>query len=211
MATFVQVTTAVSKKLLDPNNTAVALSDVQDAVNESVAYWKFKRFWFNTVRDSATLTPQVGSIPLPTNFLVPFLDDGGFEIEYSNARYLLRKLDQTTYDGLWLGNGYGRPSYYSNLSGTYNVYPLPDQAYTIRRNYLEDYPALTVDGDTNDFLTNANLLIQYWTLAKMFRDNRQDSTMSEAFFNSAQDEYANLSIMTTKSNATGGLLLHTFL
>lgn len=208
MATFLQLQTAVSKKLLDPSNTAVALSDVKEAINNAVDYWKFRRFWFNTVRDSASLTAQSGTIPIPTDFLVPFSDDNGFTIEYSNMRYPLKKVGQQQYDGLWLGNGYGLPSVYANLSGSYQCYPLPDRAYTIRRNYLKEYTALSADGDTNDFTTYAPRLIEYWALANAHRDFRQDATMSDAFFNSAQAEYNNLSIMTAKSNATGSLAIH---
>lgn len=211
MATFLQLQQRVSKRLLDPSNAAVALSDVKEAINEAIEYWKFRRFWFNTVRDTGTMTAQSGVIPVPDDFLVPFMEDGGFEIEYSNMRYPLRKLNQASYDGLWLGNGYGLPLYYANLAGVYNAYPLPDRAYTVRRNYLKDYVALSADGDTNDFTTHGAKLIEYWALTDLHRDFRQDPKMSDAYYESAQDEYKNLQVMTTKSNATGGLVLHSHL
>ncbi len=211
MATFQELQQRVSARLLDPSNIAVALSVVQQSINDAVDYWKFKRFWFNTERDTATMTIQDGTIPLPDDFLVPFTDDSGFEIEYSNMRYPLKKISQTMYDGMWLGNGYGLPQYYANMAGEYEVYPLPDRAYTVRRNYLKDYDALSANADTNDFTTNAPRLIEYWALANLHRDIRQDEKMSDAFFNSAQDEYKNLQTMTTKSNATGGLTIHSSL
>lgn len=207
MATFAQLQTRVSKRLLDAFQTAVSESDVKDAINDAVDYWKFRRFWFNTVRDTDTLTAQSGVIPLPTGFLVPLSDDAGFEIEWSNMRYILRKLDQAQYDGVWLGNGYGLPRFYANNAGVYSVYPLPDRDYTIRRNYLKDYVPLNLDADTNDFTIFAPRLITFWALANLYRDFRQDDKMSDAFFNSAQTEYQNLLVMTTKSNATGGLAL----
>lgn len=194
--------------MLDPANTAVALSDVSYAINDAVNYWKFKRFWFNTARATGTMTEEDGTIPLPSDFLVPAFDDGGFEIEYSNMRYPLKKLNQPMYDATWLGNGYGLPQWYSNLSGEYATYPLPDRAYTVRSNYLKNYEALAGASDTNDFTNNADRLIMNWALANLYRDFRQDPVMSEAFFNSAQTEYQNLQVMTKKSNATGGLTIY---
>lgn len=211
MSTFLQLQQRVSKRLLDPSNVAVALSDVKEAINDAVDYWKFRRFWFNTVRDTGTMTAQSGIIPLPDDFLVPFQENAGFEIEYSNMRYPLKKVNQSTYDGLWLGNGYGLPLFYSNLAGVYHAYPLPDQAYTVRRNYLKDYVDLVDDLDTNDFTDEAPRLIENWSLANLHMDFRQDEKMSEAYYNATQDEYKNLQIMTTKSNATGGLTLHSLL
>lgn len=211
MATFLQLQQRVSRRLLDPSNVAVALEDVKLAINEAIEYWKFRRFWFNTVRDTGTMTIQDSTIPLPSDFLVPFQDDGGFEIEYSNMRYPLAKLNQQAYDGIWLGNGYGLPLYYANLSGVYHTYPIPDRAYTVRRNYLKDYAELVNNSDSNDFTTYGSKLTEYWALADLHRDFRQDPKMSDAYYESAQDEYKNLQIMTAKSNATGGLTLHSHL
>lgn len=207
MANFIQLQQRVSKRLIDASNTAVSADDVRDAINDAVDYWKFRRFWFNTVRDTDALTAQSGVIPLPVDFLVPLSDDAGFEVEWSNMRYTLAKLDQAQYDALWLGNGYGLPRFYANNAGVYSVYPLPDQAYTIRRNYIKNYVALNLDADINDFTNYAPRLITFWALANLYRDFRQDDKMSDAFFNSAQSEYQNLLVMTTKSNATGGLAI----
>lgn len=209
MATFIQLQERVSRRLLDASNTAVSEDDVKDSINDAIDYWKFRRFWFNTVRDTDTLTAQSGVIPLPVDFLVPLSDDAGFEVEWSNMRYPLAKLDQAQYDGIWRGNGYGLPRFYANNAGVYSVFPLPDQDYTIRRNYLKTYVALNLDADTNDFTIYAPRLTTYWALANLFRDFRQDDKMSDAFFNSAQLEYQNLLVMTTKSNATGGLSIDT--
>lgn len=207
MSTFAEINTAVSKRLLDANNTAVSSSDVDNAINASVAYWKFRRFWFNEVSDSTTLTAQDGTIPLPDEFLVPVEDDGAFVIEYSNMRYPLRKLSLNEYNGIWLGNGYGRPQYYARIALSYECYPLPDIAYTINRHYLKQYTALSAPTDTNDFTVYADRLIMLWTTGNLIEELRQDMEMSNYYRQAARDEYNNLQVMTTKSNSTGGLTL----
>lgn len=209
MATFAQIQSAVSGRLLDPSNTAVSAADVATAINQSIAFWKFRRFWFNEVRDtSLLLTPQDSALPLPADFLVPSKDEGAFEVYYSNMRYVMRKDDTVTYDAAWLGNGFGIPRVYSRLaSHGYRCYPLPDKAYNLIVYYLKEYPALVNAADTNDFTVNADRLITLWTLADLMAEFRQDDEMESYYRKRATTEYQNLLLMTGKSNAAGSLTL----
>ena len=211
MATLADVQSAVSERLLDPGNEAVSAASVVSSINDSIAYWKFRRFWFNEVRDTATLTQSVGTIPLPSDFLVPVSDDDGFAIEYSNMRYPLRKVSQQEYDGAYLDNGFGLPRTYARIGQEYKVFWLPDQNYTISRHYLKDYAALVAPTDENDFLVYATRLITLWTLANLSAELRQDDKMEAYYRSAANDELNNLNRMTMKSNGTGRLSLSTFL
>lgn len=212
MATFGDIQTKVSKRLLDPSNTAVSLSDVAASINDSISYWKFRRFWFNEVYDSGTMTEEDGTIPLPSDFLVPATQNDGFNIEYGSMRYPLKKISQPQYDGIWLNNGYGLPRMYARLGQSYEVYPLPDRAYTINRHYLKDYPALTASGQSNDFTDYADRLLVLWSCANLIAEIREDDKMEAYFRTAAENEYNNLQVMTGKSNATGSLSLNsTFL
>lgn len=207
MATFGQIQSAVSKRLLDPDNTAVSASDVASAVNDAIRYWKYKRFWFNEGYDQTTATPQDGVIPLPDDFLVPSTDNDGFNIEYSAMRYPLKKITQGQYDGIYLTNGYGLPRLYARVGRDFVMYPLPDQAYDINSHYLKQYADLTASGDTNDFTDNADRLLTLWATANLIAEFRQDDKMESYFRNAARDEYQELQVMTQKSNASGGLVL----
>lgn len=211
MATFLELQTAVSKRLLDPNNSSISSEDVADSINASIKYWKFRRFWFNEINDDVTLTAENGLLPVTGAFLVSTMKDDGFNIEYSNQRYPLQKISQAEYDGMWLGNGFGLPRYYARTGDTYQVYPLPDRAYTVNRHYLEDYPALSDDSDTNDFTIYADRLITLWTLANMTAEFRQDDKMESYYRAAAKDEYKNLGVMTSKTNGTGRLTQHSTL
>jgi hypothetical protein len=203
--------TYVSKRLLDPSNTSVSLDDVGAAINDSIAYWKFRRFWFNEVYDTATLTAQDPNFPYPTDFLVPSMDSGGFNIQYGNIIYPLSKITQAQFDGLFLTNGYGLPSWYARVGQEYKCYPIPDQAYVVGRHYLRDYAALANDGDTNDFTDNASRLINLWALANLSAELRQDDKMETYYRSASDDEYQNLLVMTRKSNASGKIVINSFL
>jgi hypothetical protein len=212
MATFGEMQTAVSKRLLDANNTAIALSDVAASINDAIRYWKFRRFWFNEDVIAEVLVAQDPDLPLPTDFLVPALKNSGVYIQYSNLRYPLRKISEAQYDGMFLSNGYGLPYYYTRIGdGTWKAYPIPDQAYALGGHYLKDYAALVNNADTNDFTDYANRLITLWTLANMSAEFRQDDKMEAYYRQAANDEYRQLQVMTDKSNSTGTLTNHSIL
>ena len=208
MATFGEINTAVSKRLLDPDNVSITSSDVADSINSSIKYWKFRRFWFNEVNDSVTLTIEDGTLPITGDFLVSTMKDDGFNIEYSEQRYPLRKLSIQEYDSRWLGNGFGLPKGYARIGTTYQVYPLPDRAYTVNRHYLKEYADLVNDEDTNEFTTYADRLITLCTLANMSAEFKQDTAMDTYYRAAADDEYRNLRVMTNKTNSTGRLTLY---
>jgi hypothetical protein len=208
MATLGDMQTFISAALIDTQNTSVSVSQITNYINSAIKYWKFRRFWFNEIEDTATLTPQVSLIPLPADFLVPSVDNGGFEIAYSNYRYILKKTNAQNFDAWFLENGYGLPRVYAKLADNgYHVYPIPDRDYTIRRFYLRDYTNLVNAGDSNDFTEKAERLIEFWALSELMAQLRQDLPMAEYYDKKANDEFRQLGVMTRKTNAAGSLTL----
>jgi hypothetical protein len=173
----------------------------------AVSYWKQRRFWFNEITDTTTLTESNPTIPLPDDFLVPSIDNA-FVIEYSGIRYPLKKVSESQYNAMYLSNGIGQPFWFSRqASDQYQVYPIPDRDYTLRRFYLKDYVNLVNANDTNDFTIEAENLIKYQAAAYGMRDFRQDLNMYESFNQQANREYQNLLVRTRKDNATGTLTI----
>lgn len=208
MATFGDIQTAVSKRLLDPQNTSVSLSDVANSINDAIRYWKFRRFYFNEVADSVTLTEQDPVIPMIGDYLVSTQDDDGFNIEYSNQRYPLRKISQQVFDAIYLTNGYGIPQFYCRVADEYQLYPLPDRAYTLNRHYLKDYADLVNTSDENDFTIYAERLITLQACQDLTFELRQDTKMGDYYKLRVDDEYRNLRVMGNKANGAGKLTLH---
>lgn len=212
MANFGEMTAYVSKRLIDPNNTAVSVSDVQEAINDAIRYWKFRRFWFNEVTDTATLTAQDPSFPYPDDFLLPVIKDGGFVIQYGSVNRPLSKLDLPSYDALFLANGYGLPRWYARSGNLeYQCYPIPDQNYTVLRHYLKDYAALAGNDATNDFTDNAARLIELWTLGNLTAELRQDMDTTAYYRQATADEYRQLRVRTDKENSAGKVTVYSTL
>lgn len=213
MATFGDIQAAVSKRLLDIDNVSISLSDVANSINNSIAYWKFRRFWFNEVADeTATLTAYSGAFPYPDDFLVPATKDDGFYIAYSNMRYPLKKVLQGRYDNIYLNNGFGLPRFYARIANnSYQCYPLPDQNYVVGRHYLKEYQPLVNPADANDFTIYADRLITLQTLKDLCWEFQQDDKMGSYYDQRTMVEFKNLQQMTDKTNSTGKLQLNSTL
>lgn len=211
MATFAEMKTWVSKRLQDPNNTAVSSADVGDLINQALNYWKNVRFNFNERTITDTLVAQDPTLPLPVDWLVPATDEA-IVIEYSGIRYVLKKLVEPMYNGVYLSNGIGQPWWYSKQADEgYQVYPIPDRDYTVRFFYVKNYDNFAADSDTNDFSEDGQYLLQYTAAAYGSRDFRQDMAMYQAFMQRALDEEQNLLVTTRKDNATGSLVTYSAL
>lgn len=209
MSTFGEMVTYVSKRLIDPSNTAVSAEDIEQSINESIDYWKKRRFWFNEVNDTDVLTQHDPDIPVTDTFLVPAFEDDGFCIEYGGTRYPLVKVTQQAYDARYLSNGYGLPEIYTRSGdGTYQCYPIPDQAYVFRKHYLKDYEALDGDDDTNDFTNHASRLINLWTTANLITELRQDVEAGNYYREATQNEYRQIRVLNDKMNGTGKLTIY---
>ncbi len=211
MATFGQMQTYVSARLLDPNNTAVSSDQVANAINDALRYWKIRRFWFNTASMDLTLTQGDPLIPLPDDFLVELPMNDGFVIAYGSMRWPLIKKNPREYDDVYLTGGTGLPQIYTVKAGDYFCYFIPDQNYTIRVYYLKQYDDMVDSADTNEFTENAERLLELWALANLSAELRQDDKMETYYRNAALDEYKNLGVFNAKVNSPGHLSLHSYL
>lgn len=210
MATFGELKTKISKRLQDTQGTAVSTSDVADAINTSIKYWKKKIFFFNQKSDSITLTEDSAVIPsIPSDFQFE-LSDAGFVVEDSQINYPLKKIPLAQYE-LEDIEGSGVPSVYTWKSGSFYMYPYPQQAYTMRINYIKDYDDLVLDGDTNDFTTNADQLIMYEALSRLHGELRQDEKMEAYYSARAQNEFSILSSFGKRKSGSGQLTIETIL
>jgi hypothetical protein len=230
--TYGALQTKISKKLIDAGQTAIAGSDVGDAINDALHYWKYRRFWFNELQTTLTMdindpfvfmygisnanTVNYPNAPvLPQEFLYEFPDDG-FVIYYNQLRYPIVKRHPLVFDSLAVGainggaetpsgSGLGLPFMYTFRQQTYEFYFYPNLNYSLVVNYIEDYPDLVNSSDTNDFLNYADRLIMYEALSHLYGENRQDQQMEGSFFAKADREYENIKMKGFQQQESGVL------
>lgn len=231
-ATFGQLQKRVADRLIDPNNTAVSAANVAQAINDAVAFWKTRKFYFNQRVANLTLdvSPALdGSAPgdpfvlqygntnslypnapvLPADFLFED-EENGFTIPYNNLTYNLDKQPPKVFDDV-SNNGVGLPYIYTFRNGNYEIYFLPQTNYTLRVNYICDYAPLVNATDTNDFTTFADKLIEYDAISRILSDLRLDDDRAARFSARCEQENANLKSRSAKQNATGKLTIDTLL
>lgn len=213
MATFGELITSCSKRLLDTSNVAVSASDVADALNTAIKFYKFQRLWFNEAYESTTLYEASTEITLPSDFLVEMPEDG-FTIVDNDTRYTLQKVDSAEFNRQKT-DGTGLPYIYVYRGGAYEIYYIPDQDYTLETRYLRDYSPFATDGtdngQSNDFTTYADQLILYDALSRLHGEFRQDEKMETYYSARAKNELDNLQLRTRKQNSSGILTVETIL
>lgn len=204
MATFGTLKTRVSTRLKDPSYTAVSESEVAAAINAAVKYYSDERFWFNTFVETVTLTVGSPTLALATNTTAQRILKGGVAINYSNQRYVLSQVSSEEYDR---GNiqALGMPSAWVYRDSGFEVYPYPNLAYNVIVRGLKVYADLSATGDTNDFTTNAEDLVIYEALSRLYGEVRQDDKMEAYYTARAKEEKDKLKRYTNRMNATGRL------
>lgn len=209
MPTFAQIRSKVSKKLIDPNNTAISVADVGDAINDAIRYWKHKPFWFNQATGSvALMAGGTGGLSLPSDFLYEN-SENGFVIYDNGVTTSLVKRTNYDFDVDAATGGQGTPYIYTYRHGGYELYYIPDQAYTLVVYYTRDYADLSADGDANDFTNYADQLVMYEALGRLSGEDRQDLDMNNTYMAKADREYRTLLARTTEQAATGSMSFDT--
>jgi hypothetical protein len=226
-ATSSTIVTKISRKLIDQNNTAVAVTSVQDAVQDALHFWKQKRFWFNEAATtfnldiSPALDGSASSDPfilgygntnalyphapvLPQNFGWEFPEDG-FVIKYSNLSYRFDKVSPAKYDDTNI-QGVGLPYIYTFRQGNYEFYFYPNLAYSMTCNYIMDVPDFTFNaGETNIFTQYADRLITYEALSHLFGEDREDPDSDTKYSAKADKEFTMLKTRGSQNVASGKL------
>lgn len=210
MPNFAQLKAIVSRKLIDPSNTAIAAADVGAAINDAIHFWRNRRFWFNEGSASIPLNagnPLIPNLPADFWYEVP---KNGFVIAFNGLSYTLRKVTPLEYDATNVG-GLGLPDCYVYRNGGYSIYPIPNLNYTLNCYYLKNYADLANDSDSNDFTNLADQLLIYEALSRLAGEDRQDEAMGNNYAIKADREYKNLVSRTSKQTETGTLAVQTIL
>jgi dissimilatory sulfite reductase (desulfoviridin) alpha/beta subunit len=80
---------------------------------------------------------------------------------------------------------------------------------------VKDYAAFATDSTddtaTNDLLTQAEDIIEQWTLSRIHATERQDLDMANTFAQLAERDYQNLLRTNNARNAPGHNAVHSFL
>lgn len=206
MATFGELKTKVATRLKDPSYQSTNSTDVADVLNDSIQHWSKDRFWFNEFQETVTLTQNNPVLTLVTNTPLYLFQADGVVINYAQARWPLKKISSVEYDRLNT-EGRGLPFTWTERNNGFEVYWYPDADYTTIVRGIRAYDRFATDGsqdsNSDDFTINANDLIMYEALSRLYGELRQDPNMENYYQARAQNEYKSLKAQTRRDKGTG--------
>ena len=210
MATFGAVKTAIARRLLDEENTAVTDVEIGEAINEAIKKWKSKRFWFNTTEFALAIAAGETSLTLPTDFLIEIPRNAVIVYENGEKRQV-KKVSPTVFDGYGNDQSTGLPRIYTNRDGVLEIFPAANIDYSGKLYYLREYTEFATDGtqddETNDFLDEGCQLIQNEALSNLFGELRQDDKMEDRYAKRTQTEHNTLIARTNSLLRSGTLTI----
>ena len=195
MATLAQMITRIADRLLDPNHTAITEVQIREAVNEAIDFHKQETFWFNEFEETVTLTADSKVLSLTTNTPLEIYEEGGVVIDYGSLYWNVRKVSTQKYDSEST-QATGLPYMWTYRNDAFELYFIPDQAYSCIVRGIKDYTAFdetgTDDNTSTDFTTEGERLIRYTALAYLAADYRHDNEMASKFEERADLELTKL-------------------
>ncbi len=208
MATLGELRAQIAERLQDTSLQSISASSVNTIINETISYYKFRRYWFN--EKEATLSTTADSAVLsgiPSDFLFE-LSRGGLSVIDNQYVYPLQKVDTFTYDANDIGTR-GIPSMYVYRDRTFDLYPIPERVYPVTLRYIKEYADLVNDVDSNDFTTIGERMVRYNALSRIYAEYKMDAQMEAYYTARADNEEQNLLKRSSALSGTGTLAVET--
>jgi len=159
MATFLDLQNQIAFDLLGINSAASTgfQAQIKSEINRVLNKRRYDLNWFNNQISETTTFENVDHYELPPDF-VSVLEPVILKIDNSNRRRLVK----TTIGWVSEKNSYtGIPIWYTIFDNKLRIAPTPSGQYVIRFYFIKDLGRLSLDTDTNDWLTNAFDLIRF--------------------------------------------------
>lgn len=176
--TFAQLKALIADDLMRSDLTTQINQAVLDAVEDE----ERSRFYFNERRDTPAFTTVAGQEIYTAS------DDADIAtIVHIDSLVLIRdsvaQPPMTARTENWINERgddvTGAPTAFSYLAKRIRLYPIPDAAYQVYMTGQIRLAALSADGDTNAWTTDAQQLIRAAAKAKLYRDVIQDFDRAE--------------------------------
>lgn len=206
MATLSEMRTTVAGYLSNEQLVSPTSSQIDAEINKAIGYYENKYFWFQEAR--ASLTATVGSPTLDISSVTDFKfqkHPSGLVLLDNSFFYTLQSVSNIKFDNLTNSASNGLTRFYTYRDGGFELTPYPQEAYTIYLYYYKTYANLSADGDTNDFSTYANDLIEKRATAQCYLKYKENTEKYTIFSGEERDEFKTLKRETMNRRATGNL------
>ena len=158
MTTYATMRTRIDDELTDE-----ALTDAQinKAILSSIAHYERRPFWFNqTTGTFTTVNAQEYYSSSDLAAIATLVQIRSMVITISSLKSPVKPVDFNVIDDEQDGSMTGHPYCYAYFKQNIRLYPIPDGAYTVTLAYIQKLTALSADGDSNAWTTDAEELIR---------------------------------------------------
>lgn len=183
MSTYLEIQNRINSDYL--NRTTFG-SETKRAILAAVRHYERERWTFNTTSTAVTASSSQTFVTMPTNLLS--LDDLRLTINGES-------LDLTRRDPQWIrDNGtaktYGPPTDYAIYQNRFEMFPIPDSAYSLPCFYIKRLDVLSADADTNAWTTDMEDLIVFHAAKLMWANVLRKDSEAMKFAALEKDAYA---------------------
>ncbi len=184
MSTFLEMITRIEDDL----DRTDLRDQIKTAINRAIKYYQTEPFWFKEESDSfPTVSGQeeysygTGSVPDDVE-MIDLL-----ECQYNGTKDPIVPITTFELEAKQSGLAEGIPSQYASYENKLKLYPIHNQSgITILIKYTKNYPELSADSDTNDWLVYAEDLIEsrsrWWVNLRIIKDRESanDDALEES-------------------------------
>lgn len=159
----------MKNRIADELRRADLTNQIANAISDAIAFHERERFWFNESRDKTLTTVAAQRIYTSSDatWIPNVIEVDAMFVTVSGQNRCVSKADPAELELLSDSSGSSGPPYHwAYLNSNIQLYPIPDDAYTVRVLAHVRLDALAGDSSTNAWTTEAEMLIR--RTAKIF-------------------------------------------
>ena len=158
MTDYATMRTRIADELA--NDGDITSAQINYAIQDTIKQYERRPWWFN--QKTATFSTVDGQEYYSSSDLsdIPDIVQIIAATVTNNLKGPLKPVDYLTIDDEQDGSVEGEPRVFAYFKENIRLYPIPDAVYTITLSYIYRLTALSADGDSNAWTTDAEELIR---------------------------------------------------
>lgn len=163
MTTFVILRNRISDDVRSVSTASSSdiATQISAEVLSAVAFYARERFYFNTKTSTfSTVADREYYSSSDLADIATLVKIDSMTVTHNSVKFPVKPMDFEAMDGWQNGAVKALPRYYAYYKQNLRFYPIPDAVYTITMAYVYKLTALSADGDSNAWTTDAEELIR---------------------------------------------------
>lgn len=173
MTTYVILRNRIAREVSTVTTAAATpySSEIASAVLSAVAHWAREPFYFNTKTNTfSTVANQEYYSSSDLADIATLVHIQTMTVTQNSFKSPVRPMDFDKINDWQNGSVKALPAYFAYYKQNIRLYPIPDAVYTMTLAYVYKLTALSADGDSNAWTTDAEELIRCHAKADLYEN-----------------------------------------